>query len=146
MLRREIEARRGEETVRMTTRVQVEKIRYATQLTTDKPLYQPGEAIRYRSLTLTRFGLHSDRELPISTYLLDPAGGTVPGSEQMGYTNRGVASGEVVIPPHYAGGTYTLVAQSATDDEAEFPEERRDIFIRKYRLPRLKKELEFNQR
>ena len=142
--RLEVEAQRGEETVRMTTRVQVEEIRYATQLTTDKPLYQPGEAVRYRSLTLTRFGLQSDRELPVSFRLLDPAGGTVPGSEQIGYTKHGVASGEFVIPPHFSGGTYTLVASSAAD-EAEFPEEQRDIFVRKYRLPRLKKELEFTR-
>ena len=142
--RLEIEAQRGDETVRMTTRVQVEKIRYATQLTTDKPLYQPGEAIRYRSLTLTRFGLQSDRELPVSFRLLDPAGGTVPGSEQTGYTKRGVASGEFAIPPHFSGGAYTLVATSAAS-QPEFPEERRDVFIRKYRLPRLKKELEFTR-
>ena len=151
--RLEIEARRtdgqqqdkgADSAVRMTTRVEVEKIRYATQLTTDKPLYRPGEAIRFRSLTLTRFGLESDRELPVAFQLLDPAGGIVPGSEQSGYTRRGVAGGEFAIPPHFSGGTYTLVVRS-TEEEAAFPEERRDLFVRKYRLPRLKKELEFTR-
>jgi len=142
--RLEIEAARGEDAVRMTTRVQVEDIRYATQLTTDKPLYRPGETIRYRSLTLTRFGLASDRELPVAFQLLDPAGGTVAGSEQTGYTRHGVAGGQFTIPPHFSGGTYTLVVQSAAQ-EPEFPEERRDVFVRKYRLPRLKKELEFTR-
>ncbi len=144
--RLELIAEQGDESqsVRMTTRLQVEKVRYATQLTTDKPLYRPGETIFYRSLTLTRFGLESDRELPVSLHLLDPAGGIVPGSEQTGYTQRGVMSGQFTIPSHFAGGTYTLVASSA-DDEAAFPEEQREVFIRKYRLPRLKKELEFTR-
>ena len=48
--------------------------------------------------------------------------------------------GQFDIPPGLAGGEYTLVARSM--DES-FPEERRTFFIRSYRLPRLKKELEF---
>lgn len=139
--RLEIRADHRKSSVRMTTHVQVEKVRYATQLTTDKPLYRPGETVRFRSLTLTRFGLHCDRELPVAFRILDPAGGIVPGSQQAGYTDRGVASGQFAIGPHLSGGKYTL-AVASTDAEPAFPEEQREFFIRKYRLPRLKKELE----
>ncbi|MCA9267990.1 MAG: hypothetical protein KDA41_05940, partial [Planctomycetales bacterium] len=142
--RLEVEAEHAGGVARMSTRVQVEKIRYATQLAADKPLYRPGETLRFRSLTLTRFGLQSDRELPVRVRLEDPAGGVVAGSEHTGYTNRGVAGAVFSLPPHLAGGTYTLVVASGDADPA-FPEERRDVFVRQYRLPRLKKELEFTR-
>jgi len=118
----------------------VEPVRYATQLGLDKPLYTPGETIRYRSLTLSRFGLAADREMAVAFEIRDPGGAVVPGSELEGVTERGVGCGEFAIPPGLAGGEYALVARSL--DES-FPDERRPFFIRSYRLPRLKKELEF---
>ena len=54
--------RESREEVEMPLRV--EPARYAVQLTSDKPVYQPGESIYYRSLTLSQFRLSADRELP----------------------------------------------------------------------------------
>jgi len=125
---------------RIDTRLRVEPVRYATQLSLDKPLYRPGETVYYRSVTLSRFGLAANREMPIQFEILDPSGAVVGGSELEGVSRRGVGCGAFQIPPGLAGGEYTLVARSL--DEA-FPEQRRSFFIRTYRLPRLKKELEF---
>jgi uncharacterized membrane protein len=118
----------------------VEPVRYATQLSLDKPLYQPGETIFYRSLTLSRFGMAVDREIPLTFEILDPSGAAVANSHLEGLTDHGVGNGSFAIPAELAGGQYTLVAKSLDNT---FPEEKRNFNIRRYRLPRLKKEMEF---
>jgi len=125
---------------RIDTRVAVEPVRYATQLSLDKPLYRPGENVYYRSLTLSRFGLAADHPMPIHFEVLDPSGGIAQDSQQEGVTEQGVGSGRFAIPHEAAGGEYVLVARSL---DGAFPEEKRPFFVRSYRLPRLKKELEF---
>jgi len=121
------------------TTVSVERVRYATHLALDKPLYQPGETVYYRSLTLSRFGLAVEQEMPIHFEILDPSGAVVPGSQLEGVTERGVGNGAFPIPAEMAGGEYALVVRSLDD---AFPQERRPFYVRRYRLPRLKKELE----
>lgn len=126
----------------VTAPLAVDPVRYVTYLSLDRPLYRPGDTIRYRSLSLSRFGLAADRALAVQFEIQDPAGVVVPGSESQGVTDRGVGSGEFVLPESVAGGEYALVARSL---ENAFPEERRTFFIRSYRLPRLRKELEFTR-
>ena len=70
----------------------------------------------------------------------DPSGAAVVGSELEGVTQRGVGSGAFPLPEEIAGGEYQLVARSLDNS---FPEEKRKFFVRRYRLPRLKKDLEF---
>lgn len=138
----EVVAASGDKQERVDTRLAVEPVGYVTHLALDKPLYQPGETIYYRSLTLSRFGLAADRQAPIHFEIRDPSGAVVPGSQLAGVTEDGVGNGEFPIPGELAGGEYVLVAQSLDD---AFPEEKRPFFIRRYRLPRLKKELEFTR-
>jgi hypothetical protein len=118
----------------------VKPARFCTQLSLDKPLYQPGETVFYRSLTLTRFGMTVERELPLQFEILDPSGAAVADSQLSGVTDRGVGNGSFAIPDELAGGEYTLVVKSPN---GAIPEEKRKFFIRRYSLPRLKKELEF---
>ena len=124
------------------TALVVEPVRYATHLALDKPLYQPGETVYYRSLSLSRFGLEADRQMPIHFEILDPSGAVVAGSQLQGLTDRGVGSGAFTIPEQSAGGEYVLVSRGLNK---AFPEERRPFFVRRYRLPLLKKELEFTR-
>jgi hypothetical protein len=132
----------GENEEPVETRLAVEPDRYVTHLALDKPLYQPGETVYYRSLSLSRFGLAADRPMPIHFEILDPSGAAVPGSQLQGLTDRGVGSGAFAIPEQSSGGQYTLVVRGL--DQA-FPEEKRPFFVRRYRLPQLKKELEFTR-
>jgi len=125
---------------RLDAPLSVEAPRLATQLALDKPLYQPGETVFFRSVTLLRYGLAAECEVPLEFKILDPSGAPVPGSEQMGVTDHGVGNGAFELPAQIAGGQYTLVATSPA-----FPEEKRTFFVREYRLPRLKKELEFQR-
>jgi len=138
--RLEVWALHGTRPEHLDTRLEVVDVHYATQLSLDKPLYQPGETMCYRSLTLARFGLSNLRDVIVTFEILDPSGAIVPGSQVTGGTQHGVGSGAFVIPEGLAGGEYTLVAKSP---DAIFPDEKRKFFIRQYRLPRLKKELEF---
>ena len=114
--------------------------RYDAQLALDRPLYQPGDTVRYRSLVLSRFGLAADRDVPVRFEIKDPAGAVVAGSPHASTSQRGVADGEFSVPAQLAGGQYTLVARAADNS---FSEQKRTFFVRSYRVPRLKKELEF---
>jgi hypothetical protein len=125
---------------RLETIVPVLSYRFLTRVSTDKPLYRPGEIIHYRSLTLSRAGLETPGELPVHYEVHDPAGGVVAGSEHQGITERGVGNGAFQIPADRPGGQYELVARSLS---GAFPEEKRSILVREYRVPQLKKELEF---
>lgn len=138
--RLEVWALHGTRPEHLDTRLEVVDVHYATQLSLDKPLYQPGETMYYRSLTLARFGLSSLRDVIVTFEIQDPSGAIVPGSQVTGGTQHGVGSGAFEIPEGLAGGEYTLVAKSP---DGIFPDEKRKFFIRQYRLPRLKKELEF---
>jgi hypothetical protein len=99
--------------------------RGATMLATDRPLYQPGERVYYRSLTLDRATLRPlDRPLTLRFAVRSPDGKPVPGSEVVGLATpvrdgepvagpdgkplRGVAAGAFDLPPMLAGGEYTL--------------------------------------
>jgi len=125
---------------RVSTRLAVEPVRYVTRLTLDRPLYQPGDTIYYRSLTLSRFGLAADRQMPIHFELLDPGGDTLPDSQAEGLTDCGVGNGAFSLGAEMPGGRYMLVAKSL---DHCFPEERCSFFVRRYQAPRLKKQLQF---
>ena len=140
--RLEVSASHDERREEVVTRLAVEPIRHATYLTLDKPIYRPGETIRYRSLTLSRFGLAADREMPLRFEIIDPFEAPLAGSQSEGVTRRGVGCGEFRIPGTLPGGEYTLVARSV---DGAFPDQRRTFLIRRYRLPRLKKSLEFTR-
>src|SRR5207245_9346131 len=51
---------------------------YVTHLATDKPMYQPGETVRFRSLTLERFSLKPPEENINLVYtLIQPSGAQI---------------------------------------------------------------------
>ena len=139
-VRLEVTAGDGETPERVAARLRIRPVRYATHLSLDKPLYQPGETVYYRSLTFSRFDLGSGGELPISFEVQDASGAIVPGSEVQGVTSRSVGCGSFDIGPAVPGGEYWLVARSL---DGRFPERRRTFLIRQESPPRLKKELEF---
>lgn len=124
----------------MSAPLAVGAMQLVTQLSLDKPLYQPGETVFYRSLSLSRFGLAVDREVPIHFEILDSGGAVVPNSQADGITDRGVGNGAFAIPDSLPGGQYTLLARCS---DGSFPQKKQNFLIRRSRVPRLKKELEF---
>jgi hypothetical protein len=127
--------RESREEVEMPLRV--EPVRCVTQLTSDKPVYQPGETIYYRSLTLSRFGRVADRPLSLHFEILDPGGAIVPRSPLDGVTQRGVGSGVFSVPKELADGQYMLVVRSP--DQA-FPPQKQPLVVRRHPVPQVKKD------
>ncbi|HYT92314.1 MAG TPA: hypothetical protein VEL76_26610, partial [Gemmataceae bacterium] len=140
---------------------------FITHLTTDRPLYRPGEVVRFRSLTLERFSLKPGKEdFQLRYRITDPRSGEVfklDGVSRVGATPaspdrkvgggeivgpdgkaiRGIGAGEWRIPPEAAGGEYILTVSEAHN---RFPPERRKFLVNQYQAPRLNKELDFTRR
>ena len=123
--------------------VPLEPTRCLTYLSIDKPIYRPGETIHFRSLSLERYSLKPNVDLPIRFAMYDPSGAMVAGATLEGVTDRGVGNGEFLIPSGTPGGEYTLVVKSL---DGFFPDEKRTVQVRNYRVPRFKKDLEFKRR
>ncbi len=132
---------------------------FVTHLTTDKPLYQPGETVRFRSLTLDRLRLRPPAEEftlqylvrdplgvesplpPGRTSLVGPDGKPINGPD--GKPVRGVGAGEWAIPESAAGGEYTLAVRETS---GRFPEEKRTFLVNKYQPARINKVLEWSRK
>lgn len=123
--------------------VPLEPTRCLTYVVVDRPVYRPGETVFFRSLTLQRRSLRVNADVPIRFELLDPSGAVVPGAVLEGVTDDGVGNGSFLIPSAAAGGPYTLLAKSL---DGFFPDERCEFQVRAYRVPRVKKDLEFRRR
>jgi uncharacterized membrane protein YgcG len=103
---------------------------YTTFLTTDKPMYRPGETVYFRTLTLdrTRF-LPPDRDVQVRFEIKAQSGQVLPGSALTGLARagkitddgkvetvlgpdgkplRGIASAAFPLSPDLVGGEYTL--------------------------------------
>lgn len=145
----------GQEGVKGELKEQLTLIRsaYVTHLATDKPMYQPGETLRFRSLTLDRYTFKPAQEDILLTFtLLNPQGQQAyqqmvstrllrDGKEVLGPDKlpvRGIAAGEFKIPDSWVGGEYTLTVQ---DHARRFPPEKRKFIVNRYQKPRLNKEL-----
>jgi alpha-2-macroglobulin-like protein len=124
----------------MTAPLDVYSVQQITRLSLDKPLFQPGETVLYRSLTLSQFSLTVDREVSVHFEIIDPSGNVLAKSQFDATTDRGVCSGSYAIPDDLPGGQYALVARSIN---GSFHEAMQKFFVRRYRQPRVNKELVF---
>jgi hypothetical protein len=141
----------------LTEKISLAAPTYVTHLATDKPMYQPGETVHFRSLTLDRFSLKPAAEdLQLAYVLTKPTGekaellrGTsqvvsdkdkspILGPDQKPL--RGIGAGEYPIDPSSPGGEYTLTVSEAGN---RFPPQDRKFIVNRYEKPRLNKELEF---
>lgn len=110
---------------------------------TDRPHYRPGETVYYRALLLNRseFTPVSDGT-EVKLEIKGPSEDTLPGSERNTRTDKGVASGSFHLPDSLAGGRYTL---DITSPQGTFDSATRSFQVHDFRVPRLKKELEFGR-
>ena len=92
--------------------IRVEPARYITQLSLDRPLYQPGETVFYRCLTLDGLTLAAGREMPVHFEISGHDDSVLPNSSRDAMTERGVTAGEFLLPEGLAAGNYTLVVRS----------------------------------
>ena len=116
--------------------------RFVTYLRLDRPLYQPGEQLFYRSVTLSQYGLRAEREVATAFEIVNAADEQVAASANLVITQHGVGSGAFALPSDFPDGKYTLIARSPDN---LFREEWRNFQVRRYEAPRLLKELELAQ-
>jgi hypothetical protein len=134
---------------------------YVTYLSTDRPIYRPGEVMRFRSLTLERFSFTPAREDLTLRYRI-----TAPNNDNIdlfkselstrlvagkdkktvngpdGQPLRGIGTGEFTLPRQLPGGVYTLRVSEAN---GRFPEEKRTFVVHRWQAPRFNKEAEFHR-
>jgi hypothetical protein len=133
---------------------------YVTHLTTDKPLYQPGETIRFRSLTLDRTTLRPpSHDLHLRFRLREPGASVIPLDEGngrllsglqpiLGPDNkplRGIGVGEYQLSTDAPGGEYRLElleVDSASGKETLI--ETRKFIVNRYVPDTFEKKLEFD--
>jgi hypothetical protein len=130
---------------------------YLTHLTTDKPMYRPGEVVHFRSLTLERFSLKpADADLDLVYSVTTPSGerkeilrgSAGPIDEQTGASIlgpdgkpvQGVGCGDYAIDPKAPGGKYALTVSEAGN---RFPPQQRKFTVGRYGKPLLNKEFQF---
>jgi hypothetical protein len=137
---------------------------YVTHLEIDKPMYQPGETVHFRSLTLDRFSLQpAEQDLELQFLLATPGPGNTQRLIAQGRTSlveegpngihpvlgpdgkplRGVGAGSLQLDANGPGGEYTLIVREA---HRRFPEQRRKFLVNKYEKPKLNKELDFSRK
>jgi uncharacterized membrane protein YgcG len=140
--------------------------RYVTHLTTDKPMYQPGQTVFFRSLTLNRASLQPpDEDFYIEFSIADPSGAKIhtatgetrlrslsPNNKEAkailgpdGKPVRGIGVGEFLLvdSPTFRGGEFILTVRELN---GRFPEERRKFLVNKYTPDRISKELDFHRK
>lgn len=132
---------------------------YITHLVTDKPMYQPGETVFFRSLTLDRFSMKpATDELLLTFILTGPQGNQIQvwhhtprllnektGQEVLGPDKkpvRGIGTGLYTISPEMPGGEYTLEVKDMFN---RFSPEKRKFVVNRYQKQRLNKELKFDK-
>src|SRR5262245_701085 len=133
---------------------------YITHLVTDKPLYKPGETIRFRSLTLDRSSLRPpSHDLHLIFRLRNPADTVIPLEEGNGrllrdlqpvlgpdkQPLRGIGVGEYAIPADAPGGDYKLdLFERSAETGKEVLLETRKFIVNRYLPDIFEKKLEFD--
>jgi len=119
---------------------------YFAHLSTDKPMYQPTESVRFRALVLDRFKLQPPTDdLSLTLSILDPQGSelvNIPGINPADPL-RGIAAGEFALTESAPGGEYTLRLKEST---GRLPDQTRKFLVNRYRPDQLQKELEFTRK
>ncbi|QJX00640.1 alpha-2-macroglobulin family protein [Frigoriglobus tundricola] len=133
---------------------------YVTHLVTDKPLYKPGETVRFRSLTLDRSSLRPpEHDLHLIFKLRDPSDTVVPLDEGNGRLLRalqpvvdanrkhirGIGVGEYALSADAPGGEYKLdLFEKLAGTGKEVLLETRKFIVNRYVPDTFEKKLEFD--
>lgn len=107
-------------------------------LTSDKPVYQPGQTIQLRALALRTSDLHPVAEQGAVFTLTDPKG-NILFKEQVSTSKYGISSTKCLLDREILEGPYT-VACKVGDTESRLAVE-----VKKYVLPKFKIDMRFDR-
>jgi hypothetical protein len=100
-----------------------------TLITTDKPIYQPGQTIHTRALTLDTYDLRAIAQQPITLTLIDPQGFRLQ-RRVLATSRYGIASADFVLDAEAASGIYQIEAEAGPQVMTHTVE------VKPYTLPR----------
>ncbi|MGK0155546.1 MAG: hypothetical protein ACI9SE_002510, partial [Neolewinella sp.] len=107
-------------------------------VSTDRPIYRPGETVRVRTVVLDRVTrLPLKRITRMTAQLLDAKGAPVTNDRDI-LALVGVGSFSLVVPKSSAGGTHKV---KITSLNGLFADETAEITVRSFRNPQLKKDI-----
>ncbi|MFY9341704.1 MAG: MG2 domain-containing protein, partial [Planctomycetota bacterium] len=105
-------------------------------VTTDRPVYRPGEPVFVRAVVLDRVTrLPLPTQHPMTAQLLDARDAPIANDQEQA-APAGVGSFRFVLPADSAGGPHQVLVQSQT---GAFPPETAEIVVRPFQNPQLKK-------
>ncbi len=102
---------------------------YNVLLSTDKPLYQPGQTIHLRTLALDTTAVKAAQEQPLVLTVSDPAGNKLM-RKALVTSDFGIASTDFQLDTQAASGDYILTAEMGPITS------RRSVEVKPYTLPR----------
>ncbi|MCE7987739.1 MAG: hypothetical protein DYG89_41780 [Caldilinea sp. CFX5] len=102
---------------------------YNVLLSTDKPVYQPGQVIHLRTLALDTTALKAAQEQPLVLTVADPAGNKLMRKE-LTTSAFGIASADFQLDSQAASGDYVLTAEMGPVTSS------RTVEVKPYTLPR----------
>ena len=120
----------------------IPRTRCITYLTTDRPVYRPGESVYFRSVTLNRQSLAPASGFPIEYELVGDQKSASNSDRLRGVTQAGVGQGVFHLPVDADPGDYWLRVRSL---DGMFPEESVRLQLRAYLVPQLAKQLVFSR-
>ena len=128
----EVGTRSGKHTMKLFTEaVQRETL----HLSTDKPLYQPGQTIHLRLLCVERISTRPINEREVDLSISDPRGNLLF-SKKLKTSSWGITSADFLLDREAATGDYTVEAKCG-DNSAK-----RTLTVSRYTLPKFKATLE----
>ncbi len=114
-------------------------------VSTDKPMYKPGETIWYTAFVRDGASLEASTQSDlVHVQLLDPKGSIVQEYKLVG--NKGIAKGDFILGKAAPGGLYTLRAQTQWMQNDLRPAVfEKEIQVQRVVLPRLKMKLDYEK-
>ena len=106
---------------------------YNILLSTDKPVYQPGQTIHMRALALDSLALKPANDEPLTLTVTDPAGNKVY-QRELTASGYGVAASDFVVDALAMSGDYIITAEMGPVQST------RTVTVKPYNLPRFKVE------
>jgi alpha-2-macroglobulin-like protein len=111
---------------------------FRLMLSTDKPVYQPGQTVHARSLALRRPDLKPLANQTTLFTLTDPKGNVLFKKEQPS-SKFGIAAADCALDPEITEGPYTLKCQIGNVESLS------TIDVRRYVLPKFKLDITFDK-
>ncbi|MEZ4710556.1 MAG: alpha-2-macroglobulin family protein [Caldilineaceae bacterium] len=105
---------------------------YSVLISTDKPVYQPGQTIHIRTLSLNRTSLHAAQEQPVVITIHDAQNNIIQRQELV-TSPYGIAATDLLLDTQAGSGDYLITAEVGADLIAQ---DSRTVEVKPYTLPR----------